>query len=104
MRDPEELPDRLLEEGTKGPFSGPCVQNARRLFVVTSLSFNVHFREDSWRTLESQRAHEESLSRPLEKEPRSPSKTMLHLVVEPGKNSPGRWGISILPPYNIGTK
>ncbi|XP_041911661.1 TRIO and F-actin-binding protein-like [Arvicola amphibius] len=66
MRDPEELPDRLQEEGTKGPFSG---------------------REDSRRTLESQRAHEESLSRPLDKGPRSPSKTMLHLVAGPGENS-----------------
>lgn len=26
MRDPEELPDWLQEEGTKGPFSGRCVQ------------------------------------------------------------------------------
>lgn len=104
MRDPEELPDRLQEEGTKGPFSGRCVQMRDGFFVVTSLPSNVHFREDSWRILESQRAREESLSRPLEKEARSPFKTMLHLVAGPGKNSPGWWGISIHPPYRTGTK
>ncbi|ERE85148.1 TRIO and F-actin-binding protein [Cricetulus griseus] len=42
--------------------------------------------------LESQRTHEESLSRPLEKKPHSPSKTMLLLVIGPGKNSPGSSG------------
>lgn len=91
--------------GDQGSILGAGCADARRLFVVASLPSKVYFREDFCRLVGVVEetgvtgAHEQSLSRPLEKEPRSPPKTMLLLVAGPGKSSPGWWGKFIHPPY-----